>query len=201
MQIKQQFEVSSPIKDVWVAFTKPEQLVSCLPGASIDGESSADELALLFKVKLGPIAANFKGVGCVVFDETEHRGVFNGSAIDHRSSSRVKGAAEFFLTEASAEKTAVTVDVNFSITGSLAQFSRENLVRALADQLTQQFAANLQKVLQATSATVHTPDLKQQDTHIPAHEPAPEPQSLNMMQLLWGALRQWLRTQFRSAGK
>jgi len=201
MQIKQQFEVSSPIKEVWKAFSQPEQLVCCLPGASIDGESTAKELALLFKVKLGPITANFKGVGHVVFDDTEHRGVFDGSAIDHRSNSRVKGAAEFFLTEAGADKTAITVDVNFSITGSLAQFSRENLVRALADQLTQQFADNLQAVLQAPSTTAPAPDARQQDTEITAQTTTSAPQSLNVMRLLWGAFVQWLRRRFRSAGK
>ncbi|MYZ44553.1 SRPBCC family protein [Schauerella aestuarii] len=146
MQLEQHFLVAVPLARVWEAFHDPELLVSCLPGASLRGPAEGSTLPLLFKVKLGPIAAAFAGSGELTLDEAAHCGALSGQAADGKSNSRVKGDAAFDLTEAEGG-TRVGVNVTFSITGSLAQFSREGIVRALADQLTRQFADNLQGVL------------------------------------------------------
>ena len=49
---------------------------------------------------------------------------------DRKSNSRVKGEAAFAVIEEGAT-TAVELSVSFSITGKLAQFSREGIVKAL----------------------------------------------------------------------
>lgn len=153
MQLDQTFTVAATPEVVWDAFHDPALLVSCLPGASLRGPVEADRLPLLFKVKLGPIAAAFNGEGTVTLDEATRSGTFAGLAADTRSNSRVKGEAAFSLAEDLAGGTRVTVTVNFTITGSLAQFSREGIVRALAEQLTRQFADNLQAELAAVEGT------------------------------------------------
>ncbi|MDQ2149475.1 SRPBCC family protein [Alcaligenaceae bacterium C4P045] len=146
MQLEQHFIVAVPLARVWEAFHDPELLVSCLPGASLRGPAEGSTLPLTFKVKLGPIAAAFAGTGELTLDDAGHRGALSGQAADGKSNSRVKGDAAFDLTAVEGG-TRVGVNVTFSITGSLAQFSREGIVRALADQLTRQFAENLQGVL------------------------------------------------------
>lgn len=146
MQLEQSFHIAAPVEVVWQAFHDVELLVDCLPGASINTSSTASEegaIPLLFKVKLGPIAAGFAGQGRFDLDEAARIGAITGSAVDARSNSRVKGEARFALTEANGG-TDVRVKVDHTITGSLAQFSREGIVRALAEQLTKQFADNLQ---------------------------------------------------------
>ncbi|MBU4611720.1 SRPBCC family protein [Achromobacter sp. GG226] len=148
MQLDQTFTVTASPDAVWSAFHDPVLLVACLPGASLRGEAQGNRLPLLFKVKLGPIAAAFAGEGEVHLDEAARTGRFAGQAADPRSNSRVKGEASFAVAPA-GEGTQVTVAVTFTITGSLAQFSREGIVRALAEQLTRQFADNLQAELAA----------------------------------------------------
>ncbi|CAM4385865.1 SRPBCC family protein [Bordetella muralis] len=147
MKIEQSFDVAMPLATVWAAFHEPALLVQCLPGASLRGEPVGDELPLLFKVKLGPIAAAFAGLGVLSLDEAGHSGEMTGQATDGKSNSRVKGAARFSVVSQDSAVTTVNVTVDFSITGSLAQFSREGIVRALGDQLTKQFAQNLQAML------------------------------------------------------
>lgn len=161
MQIEQAFTLQAPLEPVWHAFHDIDLLVGCLPGASIDPAAPAvadGSVALLFKVKLGPIAAQFKGRGQVTHDEAAHVGSFAGSAVDAKTNSRIKGEARFAVTPdpaAATEATRVAVTVDFTITGSLAQFSREGIVRALADTLSRQFADNLQRRLpQAAPAAV-----------------------------------------------
>lgn len=149
MQLEQSFTLAAEPARVWQAFHDVRLLVECLPGASIQpGAELAEggEIPLLFKVKLGPIAAGFAGQGQLVLDEAGHSGSFAGGAVDAKTNSRVKGQARFALLAdgTMAQGTRVTLAVEFSITGALAQFSREGIVRALAEQLTRQFADNLQ---------------------------------------------------------
>ena len=160
MQLEQKFSLAAPLDTVWAAFHNVHLLIECLPGASIDAAKAENEegLPLIFKVRLGPIAAGFAGRGRMLLDEAATSGSFSGSAVDAKTNSRVKGEAGFALA-GEAEGTGVTVTVNFSITGALAQFSREGIVRALAETLTKQFADALQARLQrGTSDAVSSAD-------------------------------------------
>lgn len=202
MNLEQRFVVAQPMPAVWQAFHAPELLVACLPGASLAGPEIDGELPFLFKVKLGPIAAAFAGKGRLALDESVQSGVFTGVATDNRSNSRVKGEARFALSP-EGNGTAVSVAVDFGITGSLAQFSREGIMRALADQLTQQFAQNLQERLNAQGAQAAEPALPGADSTQTAPVPASssatdvaaeEAPALNLVMLLGALLRQaWYR--------
>ena len=155
MRLEQFFQVTAPSDVVWQAFHDIALLVDCLPGASINSAAAATEegaIALLFKVKLGPIAAGFAGQARLKLDDALRSGAIAGAAIDARSNSRVKGEANFTITDAPKGGTNVQVTVDYTITGTLAQFSREGIVRALAEQLTKQFADNLQARLPQPAA-------------------------------------------------
>lgn len=207
MQLEQHFVVASPVAAVWQAFHDPALLVSCLPGASLRGAVEDGKWPLSFKVKLGPIAAAFNGDGTLALDEAQHQGAFSGQAVDPKSSSRVKGEARF-RAEADPAGTKVIVSVDFTITGKLAQFSREGIVRALADQLTRDFAENLQAKLATTQTLASAAPDAAMDGRI-AQEPAPAPQaglhtpsphsaaseapSLNLLTLLLAMARRYWR--------
>lgn len=193
MNLEQRFVVARPMPDVWSAFHAPELLVACLPGASLAGPETDGELPFLFKVKLGPIVAAFAGKGRLTLDETAQSGRFVGQASDSRSNSRVKGEARFSLLP-DAAGTVVSVAVDFSITGSLAQFSREGIMRTLADQLTRQFAQNLQERLIASAAPTSGPAPQSAPgTEAQARTPAEAP-ALSLLALLGAWMRQaWHR--------
>jgi hypothetical protein len=59
----------------------------------------------------------------------------------------VKGEAAFSLDETTPGETRVDVKVDYSIAGSLAQFSRGGIVKELATRMTEAFAANLKAKL------------------------------------------------------
>ncbi|RQO35713.1 hypothetical protein DBR37_04885 [Herminiimonas sp. KBW02] len=200
MQLEQSFHIAAPTDAVWKAFHDIELLVDCLPGASINKEATATEegsIPLLFKVKLGPIAASFAGQGRLNLDEASNTGAIIGTAVDARSNSRVKGEASFTVT-AAGDGTDVQVKVDHSITGSLAQFSREGIVRALAEQLTKQFAENLQARLpQPVSAgAVHGSGIADMATPAPAKPRAAQRDTSSID--LWTLLKAWLAGLFSS---
>lgn len=204
MQLEQSFHIAAPTDSVWKAFHDIELLVDCLPGASINKEATATEegsIPLLFKVKLGPIAASFAGQGRLNLDEASNTGAIIGTAVDARSNSRVKGEASFTVSSAAGGGTDVQVKVDHSITGSLAQFSREGIVRALAEQLTKQFAENLQTRLpQPVSAgDVHgsgVADMAGMTSAAPAKPRAPQRDTSSID--LWTLLKAWLAGLFSS---
>ena len=148
MQLEQSFTLPFARAAVWPAFADVPMLVACMPGAGLVGEPRAVEggadLDLSFTVKLGPITGAFQGQGAIRRDDAAFAGTFSGSGADRKSGSRVKGEAKFSLVEMAAAETRVEVAVDYSLTGSLAQFSRGAIVKELAAAMTRDFAANLQ---------------------------------------------------------
>ena len=203
MKLNQSFVVDSPLDTVWQAFQNPAQLVQCLPGAQLTDATDQEQLALTLKVKLGPITASFAAHGQIAFNPDEHQGVFEGQAADTKNNSRVKGVADFSLCETETAATKVSVAIDFTISGTLAQFSRENIVRSLADQLTREFANNLQQRLQTQqSLSPSAPTDSANDVCADIDEPTIQPsaQPLSMTKLIWQSFVHWIK-QWSKAGR
>lgn len=148
MIIKESFEIPFEISASWEAFKSIPMLVSCMPGASLQSEplltDTGSTIDILFSVKLGPIVGSFLGSGKVRYDDPQRSGVFSGSGVDRKSGSRVRGEAQFTLSSSFDRlKTEVSVVVDYSLTGPLAQFSRGAIVQELAATLTREFSNNL----------------------------------------------------------
>jgi hypothetical protein len=106
---------------------------------------------------------------------------------DRKSGSRVKGEAKFALAATGESETRVDINVNYSLTGTLAQFSRGAIVQELAAALTRDFAANLR----ARIAASQTPGDAMTEP-APATAPA-ETQPLDAGRLMWRAVGARLR--------
>ena len=99
-----------------------------------------------------PPLASFAGDGAMTLDENGRCGSVSGGGVDRKSASRVKGVAGFALHATAPNETRVDVKVDYTIAGSLAQFSRGGIVKELATRLTEAFAQNLKTKLDAQSA-------------------------------------------------
>jgi len=141
VQLEETFELPFAQARVWASFKDIPLLVSCLPGASLQGNPGADPLQLVFTVKLGPVSARFAGEGSVVYDEN-YTGTLTGAGTDRATNSRVKGSAAFAL-EAVDSATRVRLVIDYGLSGVLAQVGRPGIVKEMAAGLTRQFAANL----------------------------------------------------------
>ncbi|MCE7527122.1 SRPBCC domain-containing protein [Polynucleobacter sp. IMCC 30228] len=197
MIIKEFFEMPFGLDTTWLAFKNIPTLVSCMPGASLQSEpvnlETGSKIDILFLVKLGPIVGSFQGVGEVVYDELQRSGSFSGSGVDRKSGSRVRGEAKFLLNaSANGLSTEITVIVDYSLTGPLAQFSRGAIVQEFAAALTREFANNLKNNLDgqhqtkdsARSINQQTPQLSSDNT-------------LNFGSLIWQVLIRKLKALFQ----
>src|SRR5262245_9000741 len=171
MLIKQRFVVAHPRNVVWDFFGRMEDVTRCMPGASLAEPPAGNTAKFKLSVKLGPISAAFAGDAEVERNVDAHRGTIRGAARDTKGDSRVKGVVDYALSE-EAGGTAVDIDVDFALTGRLAQFSRGGVVNDLAARLTADFAKNLETALTAENVSpMATP--AEHGTVAPAMPPAP----------------------------
>jgi carbon-monoxide dehydrogenase small subunit len=91
------------------------------------------------------------GSAVIERDDRALRGIIRGAGSDRGTGSRTKGEIVYRLApEADGRKTRVSVTVEYSLQGALAQFSRSGLVLELGRRLVADFAANLNARLAGT---------------------------------------------------
>jgi carbon-monoxide dehydrogenase small subunit len=139
------FSVDHSRDKVWEFFGRLGEVTTCLPGTSLLGTPTDDHVEPRIRIKLGPIVAEFEGMADVIRDPSNYMGVIRGSAHDTRSSSMTRGEIRYvLLEEKGGAATRVDIEIGFTLTGPLAQFSRAGIVQDIAKRMTASFAQNLQ---------------------------------------------------------
>jgi carbon-monoxide dehydrogenase small subunit len=140
----QSFVVHHPLDDVWRFFADVPAVATCLPGASVTADVNARTVAGKMRVKVGPIAAEFHGLAEIERDPEARSGTIRGSGQDRRSSSATQGVIRYRLLPVDRQSTRVELNVGYRLTGTLAQFSRSDLIQDIAGRLIAMFAQNLE---------------------------------------------------------
>lgn len=201
-QISQSFTVHFPRAQVWRALGDVERVIGCMPGAGLTKPPEDGKVFGQMKVKLGPITAAFAGEGELSMDDATHTGTIHGEGRDQKNNSRTKADVTFAAVEEGAS-TRVDLTVDFTLTGTLAQFSRGAIVQEIANRLTAEFARNLEAQL-AAEAPLPAAEAASADSQpaappqpaATASPPGPPPgpaRELNAGTLLWAVLRDWVK--------
>jgi carbon-monoxide dehydrogenase small subunit len=143
-----------PAATIWSALRDPALVVSCVPGAQlteIDGERLTGEMV----AALGPIRARFTGTAQIAYDDLAQTGRVTGEGQDRNTFTRLTATADFALADvASAQGSVLTLTIAYTLQGPLAQLGRPAIIAAVAAELAEQVAQNLQARLrgEATEA-------------------------------------------------
>jgi aerobic carbon-monoxide dehydrogenase small subunit len=176
-RFEESFVVARSPATVWAIFADIPAVVACLDGAQLT-EHDANTAKGKMTIKLGPIQAGFSGSAVIERDERALRGIIRGAGSDKGTGSRTKGEIVYRLTpEAEGQQTRVSVTVEYSLQGALAQFSRSGLVLELGRRLVSDFAANLNARLAGAETAPGAP--------------------FNAGHFIWAWLIDWLRRPFR----
>jgi aerobic carbon-monoxide dehydrogenase small subunit len=150
----QSFIVNYPRQQVWDLFGQVQDVAACLPGASLIGEPTPQHVEGQMRVKVGPIAAEFRGEAAIERDESSYSGRIIGAGSDARSSSATRGMISYrLLPAADGQSTEVAMTIGYTLTGMLAQFGRAGIVRDVAARVTEAFAQNLEARLGGMAVT------------------------------------------------
>jgi carbon monoxide dehydrogenase subunit G len=152
VEITKTVEVAHPVELVWQALCDINLVANCLPGASITGDLGEDRYKGRFQVKLGPLAAAFDGEVGIERQPETLSGTVSGKGADAKSSSRASGALNYRLEREDAGRTRISVQSEIALAGSLAQFGKAAVMQEVANRITLQFVANLERRLAASAA-------------------------------------------------
>lgn len=153
--IEKNFDIQAPIDLVWKSLANPEEIVGCVPGASITEKIDDRNYKGAVVTKFGPIKAAYAGdIEIVELDESNKKMVLKGRGLD----SKGKGSADMIMNGTLTESdgtTHVKFSMDITIVGMLAQFG-SRLINDVSDQLLNQFVKNFQAQL-TTAAPSPTP--------------------------------------------
>ena len=188
--LHQSFRVEHRRDKLWEFFGHLGEVTLCLPGTSLLGTPTDDHVETKIRMKLGPIVAEFEGAADAVRDPSDYSGLIHGSARDVRSSSATRGEIRYVLLEENGgTATRVDVDVGFTLTGPLAQFSRSSIVQDIARRMTSAFAHNLQTRLNQGNSDASVDRTRQ--------VPAPELDAGSLVfSVLWNRIKGFFRSLF-----
>ena len=140
MKLENNFTIDVPIDTAWEALNNPETVAPCFPGATLTSYEG-DSFAGTVKVKLGPIAMTYKGKGTYVSrDDDAHEVVIEANGRDSRGNGTANATVTASMVAEAADRTAVSMITDMTITGKPAQFGR-GVISDVADKIIGQFAA------------------------------------------------------------
>lgn len=155
--IEKEFDIEQPIDVVWKSLADPEDIVTCVPGASITEKLDDQNYKGEVVTKFGPIKAKYAGdIEIIELDEANHKMVLKGRGLD----SKGKGSADMIMNGTLSEadgKTNVKFSMDITIVGMLAQFG-SRLINDVSDQLLNQFVSNFRKKLTSAAPAVSSTD-------------------------------------------
>lgn len=188
MKIENSFVVPRPLPDAWRTLLDIPNVVPCIPGVELREAVSEREFRVLGTVRLGPVQLRMDGeVEILHADEAAGVLRLRGKAHDSKGRGSALAAVTLVLTAADAERTDARVTTDLDLVGTIAQYGRgAGLIQAVATQLVQQFASNLESRLAAERAAPPDTSVSMPAVPSPA-EPGPRPLSL------WHLLLQMLR--------
>jgi carbon monoxide dehydrogenase subunit G len=171
MKLHQEFVIARPIDEVWSFFRDVSRVAACLPGAEYIGPKDDGRHAGKVSAKVGPFQASFEGEADVRYDEAAKSVALEGKGVDRKGASRGKMTMVCALQESGAG-TAIVVDSDVQLSGTIAQFGRTGLITEIANALVASFVTNAEAAIGARGTAVASePDVPASPSAPPAAKP------------------------------
>lgn len=187
IEIRETFQVAAPVDRVWRFLIDPAQVVTCMPGASLEEVVDARTFAGSVRVRLGAISASYKGrVRFEEVDEAAHvvRAVAEGR---ETGGGTARGALTSRLTLLPDGRTEVIAEASVDLSGRVVQVGR-GMIKAVSAQLFKEFAGKLRARVEAQPAELAPAPLAGETPPAAALPVVPEESSIRILPLVFGAL-------------
>lgn len=144
MELVNTFDIPAPLAAAWPLMTDIERLVSCIPGAELDGHEG-DVYRGHVSVRVGPVNLRFAGAAEVTgVDPGTHTLAIRASAREHRGQGALTAVVTVTLAAAAEERTTVDVRTDVDLTGKVAQYGA-GMIEKISGRIVRQFAARLEQ--------------------------------------------------------
>src|ERR1700722_842877 len=152
IELDNSFTVPVPPEQAWDVLLDVERIAPCMPGASVTSVEG-DAIEGQVKVKLGPLSLTYKGTAKFTDKDQAGRTIsIEATGKEPRGSGTASATVQAKLTPGEgAGQTLVSIHTSLNVTGKPAQFGR-SLLPEVSGKLIQQFATNLEAMINADSA-------------------------------------------------
>ena len=144
MELTHEFTVPVPVQEAWDHFQDIASVAECFPGAQVT-DTEGETFHGSVKVKLGPIALVYNGMGTFTEkDEEAYRFVVDAKGKDKRGNGTAGAMVTLTMDGSAGDSTDVKVHTDLAITGKPAQFGR-GVMQDVSDKLLNQFVSCLEQ--------------------------------------------------------
>jgi carbon monoxide dehydrogenase subunit G len=181
--------VSAPAPLVWKVVQDIKDVAACMPGAEITDQVDDTHYNGRVKVKLGPVTAAFKGQLEILSIDPEKMAIrVRGKGTEEKGTSAASLEMIAAIKSIDSARSEISGSSEATVTGKLATFGARMMTQ-MADQLIDQFVANLNNYLLASSAGAQRAEA--------SARVQTQPRELNvlrmLLQMLWGFIKSFLR--------
>ncbi|MFN8036479.1 MAG: SRPBCC family protein [Acidimicrobiia bacterium] len=147
IEIGERFSVEAPIDTVWRFVSDPTQLVTCMPGASLDEVVDERTFKGRVRVKLGAVTSSYQGTAELAeVDDDAHRVSVVAQGRD-KGGGTARGTLKSRLEPLPDGSTEVIVEGELDLTGRVMQVGR-GMIAGVSHELFKDFAASAKRRLE-----------------------------------------------------
>lgn len=151
MKFQNTFAVEAPAEEVWDALLDVERVAPCMPGAEVLERIDDDSYKVGIKVKVGPIAMQYRGqVEIVERDAAARSAVMKAKAKETRGQGIADATVQMSLA-GNGTSTEATIDTDVKLSGKAAAMG-QGVIQDVSATLVRTFADNLAEMLSGPAA-------------------------------------------------
>jgi carbon monoxide dehydrogenase subunit G len=206
IEIRETFQVSAPIDQVWNFMKSPENLAGCMPGASLARIIDDRSFVGTVKLKVGAITASYDGTMTFIKLDDSARELTLLAEAKEKGGGTVSGTISANLLALPDGSTEVRCESSTDLTGRIVQVGR-GMIEGVSKQVIQKFVTNVKSSLESVpaaapagedaSAGVATPAPGAAPSEPVARPPIAKEESINVLAVVWNVIRDAIRGFFR----
>ena len=183
IEFQETFQVSAPIDAAWEFMMTPENVVACMPGASLAEIINENSFVGNVKLKIGAVTASYQGtITYTDINKTNYSVVMLAEGKE-KGGGTVSGTITAKLSTLANGDTEVECSSSIDLTGRIMQVGR-GMIQGVSQQIIKKFVANAKKMLEQEEATSggNNGTAPQQATSAPQQE---SEDSINVVAVVW----------------
>jgi carbon monoxide dehydrogenase subunit G len=210
IEIRETFFVAAPVEAVWNFMNNPENVVACMPGASLKEVIDEKSFVGAVKVKIGAVSAQYQGTITYLEADKESYRIKMLAEGNERGGGTVSGVIDTtLLSLPDGSGTEVRCSSSVDLTGKIVQVGR-GMIEGVSAQIIKKYVANVRSLLEVPDqgATVEAAATQSSEpgtapSPSPQTKPRPEPQkedSINILAVVLSVLWNKIAGLFKKLG-
>lgn len=195
IEFQETFQVSAPIDSAWQFMMTPDNIVACMPGASLAEIIDENKFVGNVKLKIGAVSASYQGTITYTEIDKEAHSVVMLAEGKEKGGGTVSGTITARLSTLPNGDTEVSCSSSIDLTGRIMQVGR-GMIQGVSQQIIKKFVTNAKGMLEQNTTAGQSQDIETNEAHgTNTPKPASE-DAINVVAVVWNVIWDSLRRFF-----